>query len=557
MAENVANRYHYVMGIRDENAPNHWREAPENYKFAERKTVLVFPGSAAHSAQAANGMCKIVEEMLPEEIRKDVDICSLYYPEKTTHREGSVVRALTLLDEYLLPLVSKVNKKGNLEKISAAKAAKNLRNLTIFTHCYGSYMAEAIDIQLAKDLAALGYSEKEQKNIQKQLFVIHHNSISDLLGVAKMNSTNLYRITQADERRKLYLFNSDSFQYAAQTAELTADKVLYAKVGENERALLIKQITAAGDDEHNGAYWHDDPKSEGGAKEQQIIKLIFAEAVSSDYPLDNIEELIRQAVKTQPEMKPLLTEALTDGKKFSDKYASYHNKLFDKNFILREKQMTDELKEKEIKTLPPEVLLYRDADDKMLLDYAIENNNIPQVKILWNAVRKMLPKNEGLFELEYSKLSRNYVQAYENHKMYLQLTLNAGYPEMFAALAKGSDSLPRLDYTETDDKTLLGAAKVYAGLPANTGQLDTLYYYKSLVYMYARVSEMPQTEETAEVIKQLDSKIFTKANAKNMAVKHKINSYASQFGAEELIQKAIQNWGEKPLLYKSGEELNK
>ena len=207
--------------------------------------------------------------------------------------------------------------------------------------------------------------------------------------------------------------------------------------------------------------------------------------------------------------------------------------------------------------MPPEVLLYRDADDKMLLDYAIENNNVPQAKILWNAVRKMLPKNEGLFELEYAKLSRNYKQAYENHQMYLQLLLNVGYPEMFTVLAKGADSLPRLDYTVADDKTLLGAAKIYAGLPANTGQLDTLYYYKSLVYMYARVEKMPQTDETIGVMKQLDSKIFTKANAKNQAVKYKINSYALQFGAEELIQKTSQNWDEKPLFYKNGEELNK
>lgn len=557
MSEQKEKKFTFIMGIRDDNAPNHWREVSKNYKFAQHKTVLVLPGSAAHSSKAANGMCKIVEEMLPEKIRKSVDICSLYFPENTKHREGSVVRALTLLDEYILPLVSKVNKKGYLEKISAEEAAKNLRNLTVFTHCYGSYMAEAIDIQLSKDLISLGYSEKEQKNIQKQLLVIHHNSISDLLGVVKMNSTNLYRITQADERRKLCMFNSDSFQYMAQTEDISADKVLYAKIGENERALLIKQITEEGEYEHNGAYWHDDAKSEGGEKEQQIMRLIFAEAVGSDYPLDNIEKLIRQAVKSHPDMKPLLTETLVSGKEFSDSYLTYRNKLFDKNLVLREKQMTNELKEKEIKTLPPEVLLYRDADDKMLLDYAIENNNVPQAKILWNAVRKMLPKNEGLFELEYAKLSRNYKQAYENHQMYLQLLLNVGYPEMFTVLAKGADSLPRLDYTVADDKTLLGAAKIYAGLPANTGQLDTLYYYKSLVYMYARVEKMPQTDETIGVMKQLDSKIFTKANAKNQAVKYKINSYALQFGAEELIQKTSQNWDEKPLFYKSGEELNK
>ena len=119
------------------------------------------------------------------------------------------------------------------------------------------------------------------------------------------------------------------------------------------------------------------------------------------------------------------------------------------------------------------------------------------------------------------------------------------------------DCLPRLDYSAADDETLLDAAKVYAGLPANTGQLDRLYYYKSLVYMYARIEQMPQTEKTTEILKQLDSKIFTKSNAKDSAVKYKINSYASKFGANELAIKCVQNWQEKPLLHQNGEELNK
>lgn len=549
--------YHFSLGLRDENAPNHWREAPKNYSFAGHKTILIFPGSATHSSQAANGMCKVVESMLSEKERKNADICSIYYPEKTIFREGSVVRAMTLLDEYIIPLVSKKDKDGYLEKIPADKAARNLRNLIIVTHCYGSYMVEAIDIQLEKDLKTLGYSEKEQNNIQKQLFVVHHNDISDLLSRREMKSTNLYRITQADERRELSKFNSDGFQYYAQSEQINKDEALYVKVGRNERALLIKQVTENGVNEHNNGYWNDEKKSEGGEKEKQIFELIFSEAVRSSYPLDNIEKLLHNIGQQQPEMKNFLEEPLRYGKEFSDEYAEYHRDFVQKNAVLRQKQKENNLKEKEVKALPPEVLLYRDENEMMLLDYAIEENNVQQAKILWTAVRKVLPKREGLYELEYEKLSRNYKDAYENNKIYLQMLLGAGRGEMFGVLAKGVDCLPRLDYSAADDETLLDAAKVYAGLPANTGQLDRLYYYKSLVYMYARIEQMPQTEKTTEILKQLDSKIFTKSNAKDRAVKYKINSYASKFGAHELARKCVQNWQEKPLLNQNSEELNK
>lgn len=556
MSEQEEREFTFFMEIRDLNAPNHWRSAPKNYSFSGHKTVLILPGSATNSAEAANGMCKVVERALSEKDRKDVDICCLYYPQKTKGRTGSVERALTLLDKYIMPLVSKEGKKGEQVKISADKAAKNLRNLTIFTHCYGSYMVEAIDIKLASDLQNLGYSKQERENIQRQLFVIHHNDISDLLGAVKMKSTNLYRITQADERRNLCRYKSDSFQYYAQTEQLGEDEALYVKVGKNERALLIKQITEEGEDEHNGAYWHDDKKSEGGETERALFEAIFSEAVRSYYPLDNIEELVRQLTRRQPLLKEEFTDPMTYGKEFGDEYVQYHQNIVRQVKTLRDKQNADELKEKEVKTLSPEVLLYMDENDKMLLDYAVENNNLPQAKILWNAVRKQLPKNEILTEADFVELGRNYGEAYNRNHYYLQSMLNEGRPEMFAALAKGADCLTQLDYSNTDDKTLLGAAKVYAGLPANTGQLDKLKYYKLLAYMYARVEEMEQSAETSEVLKQLESKVFTKANAKDDAVKYKVKSYSSRYGAEGLFKKCEQQWSEKPLVQHS-EELHK
>lgn len=101
----------------------------------------------------------------------------------------------------------------------------------------------------------------------------------------------------------------------------------------------------------------------------------------------------------------------------------------------------------------------------------------------------MLPKKEALYELDYEHLSRNYTQAFQSNKMYLQLMLDLGKANLFSALAKGSTELTTLDYKNTDNETLLSAAKVYSGLPANTGQLDRLHYYDSLIYMYSRIEK--------------------------------------------------------------------
>ena len=166
-----------------------------------------------------------------------------------------------------------------------------------------------------------------------------------------------------------------------------------------------------------------------------------------------------------------------------------------------------------------------------------------------------MPKDNQPLE-DTAIISYNHKMIKRNNKVYLQKMLKNNNPEMFVVLAKGSDDLPRLDYSVANDKMLLTAAKVYAGLPAKTEQLDKLYYYKSLIYMYSRIEKMPETEEGNAIKGLLEAKIFTKANAKDMAVKHKIKSYASQYGVDSLIKKSQQVW-EKNLVESGYKELCK
>ena len=39
MSEQEEKKFTFIMGIRDDNAPNHWREFSKNYKLAQHKTL--------------------------------------------------------------------------------------------------------------------------------------------------------------------------------------------------------------------------------------------------------------------------------------------------------------------------------------------------------------------------------------------------------------------------------------------------------------------------------------------------------------------------------------
>ncbi len=531
------------LAVRDFNKTSHeWREGDEASYFAKGKKILLLPGSGVNSVDSANRMCEIFEKMLPDDVRKKTKIFSLYFPQRPKHREGSAGLALLLEDEFILPLISKRNKNRDLEKINPEQAKQNLRDVVMATHCYGSYMIEAIDEKLASDLRNLGYSPTDCADIQKQLFVLHMNDISVNLGQKKMGSTNLYRITQADEKYSVSNYAENSFQYYVLNVPMFEGDVAYIKVGENERALFVSQVSEDGVHEHNGAYWHNENKSMGGEKEQQLFELIFNEIMSSNYSLDYIEKVIRQAVRKNEELKPIVKNALLAGRKLGNEYKHRRAKIKSDYLEVKDLFSGSGILEKDTKKIDGAVLLYLDENNKMLIDYAIENNDLAQTKVLWDACRRLLPKGNDVAEARFGALSSNYKIAYHRNKQYLQKMLDMGRCDMFAVLAKGSDFLPRLNYETASDETLLSAGKIYAGLPSNTDQQDMAYYYKNMVYIYSRVEKMPKNEQVDDLMQRLETKMFTKTNLKDLALQDRIKSYARQFGADELLKKCENMW---------------
>lgn len=165
------------FGVRDYNADNHWRDCDEEFSLLGKKTILILPGSGAQSAKQANGMCKIAEDLLPEAQKDKWQICSMHYEGDDMGKIPMVIRATDLLDNYLVPLFTTKDKEGDLHKIDAQTAAQNLRNVVIFTHCYGGYVGKEIERKMSELMTEIGYTDRERDNIMKQMIVIQHNNI--------------------------------------------------------------------------------------------------------------------------------------------------------------------------------------------------------------------------------------------------------------------------------------------------------------------------------------------------------------------------------------------
>lgn len=536
---------HYYLGIRDLSAENHWRAVSEDFSLSDKKTILILPGSATNSAQEANGMCKIVENMLTSEERERHTICSMYYPNSRIGGGITTIRVQILFDKYIVPLIAERNEKGDLEKINPQKAAQNLRNLQIVTHCYGCDIVMALDTELAKTLRNVGYSEEEQKVIGRQLFVVHHNNINENLGNTEQIATHLVRMTKADEETVPNAFTEDSFLYYVQKMNLTQNKALYIKISPNERVLLVDCIHPEGR-EHNGGYWSDDKRTAAGHDENIIFSRIFQEVTSTDYPLENMEQIIRNVIRKNATEKELFSKVLTYGKKAGDEFAAYRQKLRGEFAAARDNLQKGKLSKKQIEeTAPSTLFLYDEKDGKTLLDMALEQQKVPTVKALWERIHKLLPKSNSEYNNPYFEYSSNYSRMHVRQRQYLQNAMNSNDEKLIKIFAKGFDDWSKLDYTKMGDKCLpviIDAYMKYAENPANASMFVKINYYKSLIYLISRAEKAESTPQIDTVKNQTIAKLFDKKAVIAPSMQHKIKSFCSQFQARELLEKCINRW---------------
>ena len=379
----------FGIGVRDESEPDHWKEKTD-ISFADKKTILILPGSGANRAKEANGMCKIVQNMLPQDKIDDFQICSIYYGSANASFGPAVIRAQKLLDEYIIPLVATKDKNGDLQRVSTEEAAHNMRNLIVVTHCYGGYILQEIDKHLNYMMEDLGYSSEERKFIQKQLVAVQHNSIDTELGEKDTRFTNFIRLSSSDEDVSAKETKLGTFYNYVKSKEPAKGDALYLRLTNNSRVLLVEMITKLGVSDHNGGYWKSEIyKTQAGKKEEQLFNAIFQEVATSTYFIENAEQILENIVAKHPDYKELAMEAFDKGKKYVKEA-----KNFARSLNAEYQKAVQNLNADNFQTsdLSKEVLLKHNENNEFLLDKALSGGNIKSAEKIAVAMFNQLPK---------------------------------------------------------------------------------------------------------------------------------------------------------------------
>ncbi|MBQ8677748.1 MAG: hypothetical protein IJ529_04710 [Alphaproteobacteria bacterium] len=508
----------FGFGIRDLNSENHWHEATENFSFGDKKTILILPGSGTNSAEGANGMCKIAENMLPDEVKDKWQICSMYYSTSRINNMATALRAQMMFDKYFIPLIATKDENGDLHKLSEEKAVKNMRNLVIFTHCYGGYIMEAFEKQMTEVMQELGYSEKETSKIQKQLFVVQHNNIDRDLGNTDSKTTQLFRISKADEELSADDTYYGTFRhYTATTNNIGEDDCSYVKMSDNQRVLYAKRITQIDQKdqidqkEHNGGYWIDKKyKTTAGCKEEEIFKIIFDEITTSNYPIENMEQVLKNAADKDAEKARILGQSLR--KSFNDGYAEYKHKFNDGFKLLDNKLSQNKLTKKDILLADTDVLFMKDKGDKFLLDKLLDKQQYELATILFSK----MAKNAKYDSNSYSKRltfggsgSHNKEDAKNKTAIWAQIAIDQQQTALFTEIASKNPKLWSLNYSKADENILSESLKyVFTKEYYPVGAYDQKKYLNCVISIYEANEKLPKSESNQQIRNTIENLLF-------------------------------------------------
>lgn len=528
----------YSFGVRDMQAPNHWLEAPADFSLLNNyKTIAIFPGSGSTEAKDANGMCKIFEDMLPEELKNKVKICSLYYEKQPNQYDSSVMRAQSFFDNYMVPLFATRDENGDLHRMSAIKAAHNARKLIIGTHCYGSSILNGINRLTDELMTDLGYLAEERRFIQKQIFVVQHNNIEKDLDSHKFNFTNLIRLSAVDERLDLRATYDGTFRHYVTTADLSDNDTLFFNMSENADVLLVHRTVMAGRNGHNGGFWSHQFKLDGALKEEEMFKLIFDEVTSTDYIIENTNQILDKALVKHPEKQELVTEVVASGNEYIKNCRNYMSGM-QTTFADCCRQIEDGTFD--ATEVSQNVLFAVDKHDKFLLDYAFAQNNVQMVQNIFEAMQPSMPIRkpddpESVEKWEKWPFNKNQIEAINRAESeWSTKALGMKSPELFAMFSAKNINLQNVNYAKADDNMILAAAEIFAERKLLPSLPLINNFARAFAKLYAQTEKRAPSENVQRAQQILESKIFGIENQHKSYFSDRVYSYAEKFGAKKL-----------------------
>lgn len=172
--------FRYYQRVQDDSVPYHIKQIKLEEIDLSRPTVIEFTGSGATDLSWVNGYLKNTESQLMafrDQIKvEDVNIIGVDYNSHPEIYGGQSVKTAVeyskdFVDDFLVPL--SLDENGNL---NVQKACKNLRKITLKTHCMGHEVSYNINEYYKSRLLKLGYSKEEAKQIMSQILEIVYGS---------------------------------------------------------------------------------------------------------------------------------------------------------------------------------------------------------------------------------------------------------------------------------------------------------------------------------------------------------------------------------------------
>ncbi len=132
----------------------------------KRPILLIFNGNGIESNRQAKLSIDVIDSLLGV-FKNDVDVLSVNYNSGTYNDDLYETNISNIVDNLFVRLISK-----NGKRLDIKEACKNMRNITIFAHCFGDKIIRDIVISLDFEMQCMNYDKKERMVILKQIFAV-------------------------------------------------------------------------------------------------------------------------------------------------------------------------------------------------------------------------------------------------------------------------------------------------------------------------------------------------------------------------------------------------
>jgi len=145
-----------------------WQEINPASISTEKPLVLGFNGNGGKDIESAVNLNRLIQTFLPEYLDK-IDILTVAY----SHDANAIYGTLQLseLEEIANEIfIKRLTKDG--QRLDLHTAKKNMRGITVFSHCHGATIMFRINEILTEKMEILRYTENEISEILKQIFMV-------------------------------------------------------------------------------------------------------------------------------------------------------------------------------------------------------------------------------------------------------------------------------------------------------------------------------------------------------------------------------------------------